>query len=176
MQDSHFEGSFMPYGSWPTLHGSGPLQGDEIFSCWALPAPASSGPATQIQRLPCACIAPVRDWDQPLWAQRGKTTLCRNRLSADKGPWQFRPVTACTGNTVKAKQTGYTRPFAFALRDLAAACFDGWMAVLPRHLCVSRSFPLIFQLVLSFPVLPGWPFAEEPWQKARADICSPLGC
>lgn len=60
VSDPHFKGSFMPYGSWPTLHGSGPLQGDEIFSSWALPASASSGPANRMQRLHCACTALVR--------------------------------------------------------------------------------------------------------------------
>lgn len=50
------------------------------------------------------------------------------------------------------------------------------MAVLPGHLRVPRCFPLIFQAMLSFPVLPGWPFAEAALaKKLMQALAVPLG-
>lgn len=110
----------------------------------------------------------------------GKAVSCRNgllgRLGTDEGTWQHRPVTACIGKVVKAERTGYAHPFPFTLRGSAAACFDGWMAALPGHLRVPCSFPLIFQAMPSFPVLPGWPFAEAALaKKLMQALAAPRG-
>lgn len=47
-----------------------------------------------------------------------------DKLIADEGTWQYRTMTACAGNVVKAKQIGYPSPFPFMLRGPSAACLD----------------------------------------------------
>lgn len=47
-----------------------------------------------------------------------------DKLITGEETWQYRTMTACTGNVVKAKQMGYPRLFPFTLRGPAAACLD----------------------------------------------------